>query len=314
MPKDDNCNSIADAWEEQHGVYPCAPDADDDEQPEGKCPGDGLSAYQEYRGFFVGGYHQRLNPKKKELFVYDPDGLAQQSNVADATRLEILYPTAKECRCDGSGGDRARVVNFNAGRYHLVDQHCLWVKKDSLPYSDPFNWGLCEGGDEIGPPRTADKYVLVYADQIAEDIRYAFLNNKPEISNTLAQRGVRADDSWMESNAREAIKMVTAHEVCHGIGVTHHYKSMRHSLPKLDDIEEAIPSGQIDPSFGQMSCFMRYIWDGSRHDRVAIGAHKELVELLCGRPWPDTLCGSGGFDDCRGQIVISDAVEGFSVN
>lgn len=310
IPKDNNSNSIADAWEEQHGVYPCAGDADNDDQPEGKCPGDGLSAYQEYRGFFVQGHHRRLNPKKKELFVYDPDGLVQQSNLAAATQLEILYPTGKECRCDGSGVNNARVVNFNTGRYHVVDQHCLWVKKESLPVSDSFNWGYCEGGTEIGPPRTADKYVLIYTDQIREDIRYAFLNNKPEISNTLAQRGLRADDAWMETNVLDAIKMVTAHEVCHGLGVTHHFKSMRHSLPKLDDIEAAILSGDIDPSFGQMSCVMRYVWDGSRHPKLIINAHKEVVELLCGRPWPNTLCGSGGFDDCRGQLIVSDAERG----
>lgn len=308
IPKDQNSNSIADAWEEHTGVYPCAGDADDDDTPEGRCSGDGLSAYEEYRGFYVQGFHKRLNPKKKDLFVYDPEELIQKSNFAAASQLEVHYPTDKESNCD-SGGDKVKVVNFNSDRYHIVDQHCLWVKTDRLTGSQPFNWGACEGTD-LGPPRTADKYVLVFADQIREDMRYAFLNNKPEISNSLAQRGIKADDAWLESQIQEAIKMVAAHEACHGLDVSHHYKSLRHALPKTDDVEEAILSGDISPSFGQMSCFMRYIWDGSKHPRIVINAEKELMELFCGRPWPNTLCGSGSFDDCRTQILVSDAEGG----
>ena len=307
IPKDDNSNSIADAWEKESGVYPCAGDADEDDTPEGKCKGDGLSAYEEYRGFFVQGFHKRLNPKKKDLFVYDPDTLVQQSNLASATQLEVHYPTDKESRCTGSAN---KVVNFNTDRYHIIDQHCLWVKKEMHGTADPFNWGACEGGAEIGPPRTADKYVLVFADQIREDIANVFRKNKPEITNQLGQKGIRPDSAWLDGQVQGAISMVTTHESCHGLGISHHYKSLRLTLPKGQDIEEAIMSGNISPSTGQMSCVMRYIWDGSKHPRITIHAEDELLAILCGRPWANTLCGPGGFDDCRGQIVVSDAEEG----
>ena len=121
IPKDENSNSVADAWEEQSGIYPSAADADDDDTPEGKGPGDGLSVYEEYRGFFVQGSHRRLDPRKKDLFVYDPDGLVRNGALAAATQLEVHFPTASESHCGGSSEDR--VVNFNADRYHVVDQH-----------------------------------------------------------------------------------------------------------------------------------------------------------------------------------------------
>jgi hypothetical protein len=307
IPKDENNNSIADAWEEQNGVYPCAGDADEDDTPEGKCNGDGLSAYEEYRGFFIRGFQQRLNPKKKDLFVYDPDSLAQQSNLASATQLEVHYPIDKESHCTGSSD---RIINFNKDRYHVIDQHCLWVKKKAHGTPDPFNWGECEGGAEIGPPRTADKYVLVFANQIREDITSVFQKNKLKITNTLGQRGIRPDAAWLEAQVQAAIGMVTTHEACHGIGVSHHYKSLRLTLPKGQDIEEAIMSGDISPSTGQMSCVMRYVWDGSKHPRITIHAEDELLAILCGRPWANTLCGPGGFDDCRSQMVVSDAEQG----
>ncbi len=310
IPKDDNDNSIADSWEEENGVYPCAGDADDDDTPEGKAPGDGLSAYEEYRGLFIQGFHKRFNPKKKDVFVFDPDGLVGRSDFAGITRLEVHYPADTECRCTGSGGDKARAVNFNADRYHKIDQHCLWVKRESLAGSERFNWGYCQGGVEIGPPRTADMYVLVYVDQIQEDINRVVAENRPELTNALGQRGLRPDAAWIESQVQAAIAMVTVHESCHGLGITHHYKSLRHSLPKGADIEEAILNSQISPSLGQMSCVMRYVWDGSRHPRIVINADNELLDMLRGRPWPGTLCGVVGFDDCRGQMVVSDAEQG----
>ena len=184
------------------------------------------------------------------------------------------------------------------------------MKRETHGTADLFNWGVCEGGAEIGPPRTAHKYVPVFADQIREDIRSVFRENRPEITNSLGQKGIRPDSAWLDGQVQAAIGMVTTHESCHGLGVSHHYKSLRYTLPKGQDIEEAIMSGNISPSTGKMSCVMRYIWDGSKHPRITIHAEDELLAILCGRPWANTLCGPGGFDDCRGQIVVSDAEEG----
>lgn len=308
IPKDENSNSVADGWEEQNGIYPSAGDADADDTPEGKCQGDGFSVYEEYRGFFVQDAHRRLNPKKKDLFVYDPDNLVKGGALASATQLEVHFPSASESHCGGSSEDR--VVNFNADRYHVVDQHGLWLKKEAHGTSRRYNWGACEGGAEIGPPRTAEKFVLVFADQIREDITRVFRENEPEIRNTLGQKGVRPDAAWLEGQIQAAIGMVATHEASHGLGVSHHYKSLRATLPKGKDIEQAIIEGNISPSTGQLSCVMRYIWDGSKHPRIIIGADNEVLTMLCGRPWGNTLCGPGGFDDCRSQIVVSDAEKG----
>lgn len=307
LPKDENSNSIADSWEKSHGIYPAAGDADDDNEPEGKAPGDGLSTYEEYRGFHVKGAHVRLNPAKKDLFIYDPDGLAERAGFGGVTRLEAHYISEREGRCTGSK-DKPRVVNFNTERYHVVDQHCLWFKKDRLPAPDRFNWGGCEGGAEIGPPRTADMHVLVFVDQIRSDIGRVYMMNLEEIRGALEKKGVKPDMDWMESLVTGAVNMVTLHEGCHGLGITHHYTSLRLTLPKTDEIEKDIISGNLSPSMGQMSCVMRYIWDSKKHPRLTFKADEELLDLLKGRPWPNTLCET--IDDCRGQMLVSDAEKG----
>ncbi len=306
LPRDENGNSVADAWEESHGIYPSAGDGDDECEPSGKAAGDGLSVYEEYRGLMVKGAHRRLDPKKKDLCIHDPYGLAERADFGGVTGLSVHYLTEEEGHC--SGGGRDRVVNFNDGRHHLIDQHCLWIKKDSLPAPDRFNWGACEGGDEIGPPRTADRYVNVFVDQIRADITRVFHANSPEITNTLGQRGIKADALWLESQVAGAVSMVTLHEGCHGLGIIHHYKSLRMTLPKTEDIEEAIMKGDINPSMGQLNCVMRYIWDGGKHPRLSFRGEDELLDLLLGRPWPHTLCSTQ--DDCRGQMLVSDREKG----
>ena len=307
LPLDENSNGIADYWEKAHNIYPCAGDCDDDGEPEGKAPGDGLSAWEEYRGFFVRGKHERLDPNRKDLFVYDPDGLAEKAGFGSVTRLAVHYVEPEEGRCTGTN-DRARVVNFRAGSSHLVDQHCLWIKKDALPEPDPFNWGCCEGGREIGPPRTADRYVLVYADQIRADLQRTLQENRPEITNALGQRGLRPDAAWLEGQINAAVAMTTIHEACHGLGISHHYTSLLQTLPKGADVEKAVMDLDISPSTGQMSCVMRYTRDWGKHPRLTFKAESETLDMLRGRPWPNTLCET--LDDCRGQMVISDREQG----
>ncbi len=307
LPLDENRNGMADSWEKDRGIFPCAGDADDDGDPAGKAPGDGLSAFEEYRGFFVKGKHERLDPNRKDLFVYDPDGLAERAAFGPVTRLAVHYVEPEEGRCTGRD-ERARVVNFRSGSCHLVDQHCLWIKKGTLPGPDPFNWGCCEGGPEIGPPRTADRYVLVFADQVRADLERTVRENRPEITNALSQRGLRPDGAWFDGQAAAAVAMTTIHEACHGLGIAHHYRSLRETLPKGADVEKAIMEMDISPSTGQMSCVMRYTRDWGKHPRLTFRAESETLDMLRGRPWPDTLCDT--LDDCRGQMVVSDRETG----
>jgi len=92
IPMDENDNLIADRMDEpQNGVtewgYGGDTGRDDDKHPQGDgTPGDGLTAFEEYRGFmtqgvdFAGGcddrgydLHVRTDPAQKDLFIHSPD-------------------------------------------------------------------------------------------------------------------------------------------------------------------------------------------------------------------------------------------------
>jgi hypothetical protein len=93
LPKRQPGSRIADAWKEQWKAQVPKifelPDDDDSEDDTGrfrppgpgicpgdlKCPGgdkgDGLTLYEEYRGFYVGGEHEQGDPSKKDLFIFN---------------------------------------------------------------------------------------------------------------------------------------------------------------------------------------------------------------------------------------------------
>jgi hypothetical protein len=81
VPRDVDENRIADnGWRSNGGTLasdPLDPRDDNDAQPAGDgYPGDGLSNYEEYRGFVVKGKHLRTDPGfDKDLFIFNPDNL-----------------------------------------------------------------------------------------------------------------------------------------------------------------------------------------------------------------------------------------------
>src|SRR5262249_15013938 len=68
IPLDDDDNDMADGWSGNVG----GADDDKDNVPAlGAINGDGLTRYQEYRGFMVMGRHTRTDPNNKDLFIWD---------------------------------------------------------------------------------------------------------------------------------------------------------------------------------------------------------------------------------------------------
>ncbi len=64
----------------------------DQSQPFGKT-GDGLSTFQEYRGFVVDGFHRRLNPYRKDFFVVLDDGIPSWMRTGVVSGAQTLEAT-----------------------------------------------------------------------------------------------------------------------------------------------------------------------------------------------------------------------------
>jgi hypothetical protein len=151
VPQDENGNRIADAWERERGVSGKPGEADDETEPPGNgFPGDGLTLYEEYRGFAVQGAHVSTEPKRKDLFVADDtDGSAAGPGIdlfEQASGLKVWKLTPEEL------DRRERIVNRNrvAGP-HLVDQHGLLVVESTR--TDAQQRAVEKGAGAFGPPR-----------------------------------------------------------------------------------------------------------------------------------------------------------------
>lgn len=85
-------NYIYDGWQWNNG----AATDDNDPDPVNQIPpanqprpGDGLSRYEEYRGFVIQGAHQRLNPNTKDVFIYVPNPYRGVLSLAAFQRLNL---------------------------------------------------------------------------------------------------------------------------------------------------------------------------------------------------------------------------------
>ena len=146
LPKDDNNNHIADQWEEENGVKDAAADSDEDSIPTGDgTKGDGLSVYEEYRGFIVliqgKPAHRRTHPLLKNLFV-DGEGGTFRPGIERFRHASRLAVHEIDSTLDLM--DEARIVNFNHKTAHRVDQHALKIISVRLDDAG--------GRSLIGPP------------------------------------------------------------------------------------------------------------------------------------------------------------------
>jgi len=144
---------IADVWKQNHGVAGLADVTDNESDPQGDGnPGDGLSLYEEYRGFLIGGRHVEGNPKKKDFFVWNTAGAFFLGGIRlfqNLSGLEVHY----QFRDGEVAGDR--VMNRNHGEgAHNVDQHAVIVKAIAA------NSAIAEAIGGPGPPGRVSMVVV----------------------------------------------------------------------------------------------------------------------------------------------------------
>lgn len=146
IPRSDSHSRIAMSWMREQGAVSLPDDDDTDQKPEGKpgADGDGLSLYEEYRGFYVDGKHTPTNPKKKDLFVLNQVEGADSGEIARRavnrfkaiSGLEVHKLKAGELVTGGS----KNLVNFNRGEGATKgDQAGLWLRNSSA-YPRPNDW------------------------------------------------------------------------------------------------------------------------------------------------------------------------------
>ena len=125
LPDRDAGRLIARSWLKQAGVN-AADESDLDASPEGDGNhGDGLTLYEEYRGFHVNGVRKEGDPKRKEVFILNDGAAPGRSGINLFRRLTGLVVHG-DLRSDEISPDR--VVNQNsAAAPRLGAQHAIHI-------------------------------------------------------------------------------------------------------------------------------------------------------------------------------------------
>lgn len=284
IPLDDNNNHIADAWEKTVFLMSTVEDSDEDLTPVGDYDkGDGLSLFEEYRGFMVKGVHKRTDPNKKTLFIHSdvPKSKPGIDMFRSASLMEVY-----EINKDEYTGTADRIINFNHGTAHVIDQHALWMKESRLSRGRA-------GQSPLGPPKNVDMVEI----EKNYEIKF-FAETKP---------------------------FVIAHELGHAVRIDHHGDG-NYYCDEKDDCKKkfgkraglyyiAVQQGE---NSGVQECNMRYGWAdyilrGTKYGRY--GDPEPKVKQFCmsdrgtgvnGPPSPKTGDAMIGRGACMSRSCVSD--------
>jgi hypothetical protein len=295
IPKRDLNSKIATIWLTSNGNLN---EMDDQEMSKGNnYRGDGLTAYEEYRGVVSEGRFRRLNPKKKELGVdvlkselsFFSEGIKLFENATGLTAI-LFHEDENEIDLD-------RRINKNSSTNHDYDQYALRLYKSEIPKK-----GIM--GKAYGGPGTPAK-------------TYAVIIDNPEIQNLYSYWEIyaRTNNMQMPFTIKEFTSAITAHELGHGVNCWHHGRTQEG--PEGIALADSNPAfhifsnnrGQINEitlrpyplegdigkvgnqQSGDLSCFMVYNPNCEWAYRMDGGEHfYYMVPLL---PLSNSLCISG---------------------
>ena len=204
LPRRQAGSFIADGWKEELKISD--PDsADDENDPEGDSNrGDGLTLYEEYRGFYENGEHIEGRPKKKDYFALNYSGSIGMGGIRHFQRRSGLAVHGKLLRNELSS---ARVINSNhRSAPHRVDQHGVIIRDATFEgYAEAVG-----GPGNPGTPGTPGMF------------EYVGLPSKLPTLPTA-------------SAAVSYASATVAHELFHTVNVWHHGETDKSVVWRLDD-------------------------------------------------------------------------------
>jgi hypothetical protein len=284
LPLDDNGNHVADQWEKDHNDWDrnLASNWDAEDEPPGwKTKGDGLSFYEEYRGFIVENSNhaeefQRLEQEKRKLFLFLPQKdkdlhEAGAELFKHATGVEIVYLHDTARLKPMQDVLYPRWINFNETPDTLMKQACVWV--DDWSDSQPgFLKGVDSNGDAKPHCPVEDNVINLSRNACQTCVEGwvrdlpQFRNGRPvwppfvEAANSTGLNLTTIGDTVegrTPTLVNQMIVFCTMHELGHALGGRHHGLDEYLATPVHNDAENA----ELQSRFyggGVTTCPMRY--------------------------------------------------------
>ncbi|MFN8288518.1 MAG: hypothetical protein U0V74_17300 [Chitinophagales bacterium] len=204
IPKDENDNKMADKWEKDEGIFEknYGPIKDDEQQPDNKNDGDGLSLFEEYRGIMSNDELKRLNPKNKDLIVHNASKQIKDADLAKFTDYTGKY---------GEGGIKLIFVKDDE-----VKKEKMWVNNNKTVFSNGEQHGIYIKDIPL------DVTMEGVAKAVARGGDDAKLASPKDLNYICIQQGFRLSDQPYIKNVALFKTNTVCHEIAHACGVTHH--------------------------------------------------------------------------------------------
>ncbi len=314
IPRDDDQNRVADAWEKAEGVpRDTDGEADEDETPKGANPGDGMSLAHEYRGYVYdqGGtpFFTRMKPRVKELFIIDKDGAFDVALWKQATGGMVAYRFSESLARPGTDAEAPMDVDVNADGTHKLAPKLTVVASAaaaSCPGKDASTMVLGCGHNAPSPGKAL--FTRIFKGRIEQDAKNTrgWVNmalTKPDsgpgkwvaqhrFSADVLRRALAAFDApgGIARYVNAYVRVLAMHEVAHNCNVRGHEVA-------TDGVYDETPVG--DPA-----CFMRY-------PGAAADSHQAYADVAAAYANGNLDFGysafcSGGQFDCTGHMNVKD--------
>jgi hypothetical protein len=241
IPRDDNGNKIADSA--PHDANGAPANSDNDDNPVGDGLGDGLTNYEEYRGFIVGRArararksHIRTPIDRKDIFIFDENNLTTGIFLRSGLNINLI-PGPEFYNGNKTDADPPdpQLINFNRGHATGGAQHGLRLVNENMPGL----LGCAHGG--------------------------------PGLPNRIERVAINKAACQHPSYHANTLKSTIAHELGHAVNVWHHgeeadYKTdpstskiLQFQLPDTDgNLHWWDADGPHGVSSGVVNCIMRY--------------------------------------------------------
>jgi hypothetical protein len=237
IPRDDNGNDIADrAPQDKYKLlfvrWTAPADEDEDDTPHNDDhKGDGLTNYEEYRGFIVGKKlinkkHIRTNINKKDVFIYDKDNLLTGFFNTSGLTIHFIpgpdfYNGNSTDKDDDSPDAGTQVINFNRGNATGGEQHGLRLVNENT-------------GEAAGA------YGYTYG-------------NGPGLPKVTVKVAINRGECIKIGNHANQLPTTIAHELGHSVNLIHHGEEALHNHGGSTKSDRA-----GHETSGDVNCVMRY--------------------------------------------------------
>ncbi len=190
--------------------------ADLDDRPPGGHAGDGLTDFEEYRGFFIGGEHRRTHPRLKDIFVGNvPEPKEYALNSLMKLELGLHEVSEQDVRSP------SMQINFMpTPGMGSVPQYAVFMVNGQCPCDETeFAFGCVTVRNAAGDGQMEDPARRCIGDGIPTRTAWRVHINRERIEQRTPPRLEAIGEDAVDESA---IRKTYLHELGHAIGMNHY--------------------------------------------------------------------------------------------